>query len=159
DFLRLSLVTTVQRGQPLSTPDYFENTVVHAVDSTPDTFKKDVKRRFTMFLKKRIPNDTGKLTVPLAGEVYELSLSQYIDKINGEEVKKGDKIDRLWIIVPLDGGKVVRREDREGTFVGKLGPDDFRSALEGQTVRIDLNYFKPTIPSTEDLLQAIRHEV
>ena len=159
DFLRLALVTTVQRGQPLSTPDFFENTIARVEDSTPDTFDENMKRRFTIYLKKRIPNGGGKMSVTLDNEPYELSLNEYTDKIDGEMVKRGNKIDRLWLVVPLWNGKVVRREDPEGIVVGKFTPGDFRAVLEGQAVRIDLNYYKPTIPSTEDLLKDIRHEV
>jgi hypothetical protein len=159
DFLRLALVTTVQRGQPLATPDYFDDTVSRVQDSTPDRFDKAKKRRFTVYLKKRVPNDEGKLSVTLGSETYVLSVYPYTDKIDGEVVKRGEKIDRLWLIAAVENGKVIRREDPEGTVPAKLSPAEFQTALEGQTVRIDLNYYKPTLPTTEDLLQAIRHEV
>ena len=57
DFLRLALVTTVQRGQPLSTPEFFENTVAKVEDAV------EPKGFTVIYLKKRIPNDGGVLSV------------------------------------------------------------------------------------------------
>jgi len=156
DFLRLALVTTVQRGQPLSTPDFFENTITRVEDAL------EPKGYTILYLKKHIPNDRGKLTVTLGDEIYELGFEMWpqATKIKGEEFKRGTKIDRLLLEIPVDKktGQVFRKQGQED-IPGRLMLPEFKKAIEGKNVRIDLTYFRPTLPTSEDLLQAIRHEV
>jgi hypothetical protein len=155
EFLRLALVTTVQRGQPLSTPESFENTVVSVEDAGKPVGYSIVH------LRKKIPNGSGTLTATLGGNPYVLGFEKWPEtrQIDGETYKSGQKIDRLLLKIPVDPEtKKVIRSQGEKDVVGDLTLDDFKKRLEGQTVSIDLNHFKPTIPTTEDLIQAIRHE-
>jgi hypothetical protein len=156
DFLRLALVTTVQRGQPLATPEFFENTVTRVEDDTNE--KRKDQNYIHVYLKKRIPNDGGKLTFTLAGEPYEFGFLRYPDPVDGAEVKTGRPIDRLLLRLPVKDNKVVRMETDPPTLA-KLSPAEFKQLLPGTAVRIDLNLYRPTLPTTEDLIQAIRHEV
>lgn len=154
DFLRLAMVTTVQRGQPLTTPEYFENTIVSLQDDATD------KKYVLLFLKSKLPNDNGTLSFTMDGEAFKLGFRRYNLKLDDQQVPMGRKIDRIRLLVPIKDGKVIRTEMEDGTEVlSKLAPEDFKQKLIGQAVRIDLNYFKPTLPTTEDLIQAIRHEV
>jgi hypothetical protein len=146
DFLRLALVTTVQRGQPLEVPDFFEVTVEKAEDTTPDNLKKKKQTRFTLYFDKGIPNDSGDMRVTLSDAAYHFRLDRYTDPVDGAVVKKGDKIDRLWLLLTPD--------DPFGQT-----PNLLQAGLEGKKVRVDLDSYRPTLPTTEDLLKSIRRNV
>jgi hypothetical protein len=146
DFLRLALVTTVQRGQPLEVPDFFEVTVEKAEDTTPETLKKKKQTRFTLYFDKRIPNDSGELRVTAGDATHRFRLDRHTDPVEGALVRKGDKIDRLWLLLTPD--------DSSGMTAAQL-----KAALEGKKVRVDLDSYRPTLPTTEDLLKSIRRNV
>jgi hypothetical protein len=146
DFLRLALVTTVQRGQPLEVPDFFEVTVEKAEDTTPPNLKMKKQTRFTLFFDKRIPNDSGELRVTVGDSTYRFRLDRYTDPVDGVVVRKGDKTDRLWLLLTPD--------DPSG-----LTADQFKAAVEDKKVRVDLDSYRPTLPTTEDLLKSIRRNV
>ncbi|HKB37276.1 MAG TPA: hypothetical protein VKD72_12550 [Gemmataceae bacterium] len=146
DFLRLALVTTVQRGQPLEVPDFFEVAVEKAEDTTPENLKKKKQTRFTLHFNKRIPNDSGELRVTVDDATHRFRLDRYTDPVDGAVVKKGDKIDRLWLLLTPD--------DPSG-----LTADQLKAALDGKKVRVDLDSYRPTLPTTEDLLKSIRRNV
>jgi hypothetical protein len=38
-------------------------------------------------------------------------------------------------------------------------PNQLKAALEGRKVRVDLDSYRPTLPTTEDLLKSIRRNV
>ena len=155
DFLRLALVTTVQRGQPFSVPEFYDPKVtrVEDVEGAPGFIY--------IFLSKPIPNDDGKLSVTLAGEPYELAFEVIRRKIDDKDMKYGQKTDRLLLKLPTnkDGFVIRMQKDPDNLVAGKLKADDFKVLLVNQQVRIDLSHYKPTIPTTEDLIGAIRHEV
>jgi hypothetical protein len=146
DFLRLALVTTVQRGQPLEVPDFFEVIVEKAEDTTPENLKKKKQTRFTLHFDKRIPNDSGELRVTVGDSTHRFRLDRYTDPVDGAVVKRGDKIDRLWLLLTPD--------DPSGLTANQL-----KAALEGKKVRVDLDSYKPTLPTTDDLLKSIRRNV
>jgi len=162
DFLRLSLVTTVQRGQPLSVSDYFEATASRVEDDEIPGFIR-------IYLSKKVPNDTGRITFTLASEAYELAteLNKKIVPGTSESVspakhyKFGDKMDYLFLKLPVSAsGKIVRMQaDPNKPEEAKLTVAEFKQLLQGQTLRIDLTHYKPTVSTTEDLIQAIRNEV
>jgi hypothetical protein len=159
DFLRLALVTTVQRGQPLSVADVFENQVTRVEDDTV------AKGFILVYLKKPIPNDSGILSFTLANEPYDLATTvnqRKIFDVNKQEcgqMKFGQKTNYLIARLPVTKDGFVIRMQRDQDIAAKLKVDDFKAALVGQNVTIDLAHYKPTLPTTEDLLGAIRHEV
>ncbi len=146
DFLRLALVTTVQRGQPLEVPEFFEVTVDEAEDTTPPNLKEKNQTRFTLHFNKRLPNDSGDLRVTVNDVTHRFRLNRYTDRVDGEVVPKGDKIDRLWLLLTPDDPS-------------RMSAADLKSALEGKKVRIDLDSYRPTLPTTDDLLHSIRKNV
>jgi hypothetical protein len=146
DFLRLALVTTVQRGQPLELPEFFEVMIEKAEDTTPENLKKKKQTRFTVYFDKRIPNDSGELRVTVSDATHRFRLDRYTDLVDGAVVKRGDKIDRLWLLLTPD--------DPSGLTANQL-----QAALEGRKVRVDLDSYRPTLPTTEDLLKSLRRNV
>ena len=75
DFLRLALVTTVMRGQPLTFPDKFDNSVA----ATALEFSKDGHHRLAIQFNKKMKNGTGTLTADINGETQDFPLSMYVD--------------------------------------------------------------------------------
>jgi hypothetical protein len=146
DFLRLALVTTVQRGQPLEVPEFFEVTVEKAEDTTPENLKKRKQTRFTLYFDKRIPNDSGELRATAGDATHRFRIDRFTDPIDGAVVKRGDKIDRVWLFLTPD--------DTSGLTANQL-----QAALDGRKVRVDLDSYRPTLPTTDDLLRSIRRNV
>jgi hypothetical protein len=144
DFFRLSMVTTVQRGQPLSTPEFFENTIEDAIVSTPEGDKKHT--RLTLVFEKSLPNDNGLMRVPMGDTTLTLRLSRFTTKVDGEEVPSGKMTTQLWILLP-------QKE------VPELTAEKLRPMLLGKKVRIDLDNYRPTLTTTEDLFKSVRRNV
>jgi hypothetical protein len=95
---------------------------------------------------KRIPNDSGEPRVTVGDATHRFRLDRYTDPMDGAVVKKGDKLDRLWLLLTPD--------DPSG-----LTAEQLRAALDGKRVRVDLDSYKPTLPTTDDLLKSIRRNV
>jgi hypothetical protein len=140
DFLRLALVTTAQRGQPLSVPTYFENTVTKLLhDEKPAKDDPDQSHILTLKFDKPMPNDDGKVTLTVANVPYVLKL------FRNPKVGIGEQTDEFRVIY--------------SQAATKLTPEQLVTAMQSQTLRIDLSHFRPQLPSTEELIQAIRNGV
>jgi hypothetical protein len=145
DFLKLALVTTVLRGQPLSVPEDFEVTVVGLV-AQKHIGPKQQQHRLTLQFREELPNDSGILKgVVVDGVVYSFELEFYRGEIKGEKAKYGKPTDRLDL--------VYSEEDTP------VSPQQLVKALTGQKVHIELQHFHPKIPSTDDLLRSLQNEV
>jgi hypothetical protein len=218
EFLRLSLVTTVQRGQPLHVPQQFECTILDATLISSDPARKT--HTILLELSDAIPNDNGLMTAAIKDKVYEMPI-EYFDP---QELPAPQK--------PLGGPKKAATEgdtagngrsskqrtanagnnedddyppDYSGTVGGPTGhkpnaaavetegpassifgrptkrlilvyaegkgdsgdevtttidasPAELRKELRNQAVKIKLDHYRPTIPTTEALLESIRNE-
>jgi hypothetical protein len=150
DFLRLSLVTTAQRGQPLSVPVKFENTVISAKDQMPD--RPGLRHRFEVQLSTKIPSGSGRMDAVINGTPYQFELQMYNPRPDRQATP--EELARLvapgkdtdWFLVILDQNQVP------------IEPQVFAQSLAGQTVKIDLDFFKPTLPTTDKILESIRNE-
>jgi hypothetical protein len=138
DFFKLALVTTAQRGQPLSAPAFFENTVSKLVKDEPQD-GEEKQHILTLQFEKKMPNDDGKLTVVIGGVPLDLEL------FRNTKVPVGERTDEF---------RVLYSEAKT-----KLTPDQLVAAMRSQTLRADLKHFQPQLPSTEELIQAIRNGV
>jgi len=146
EFLRLALLTTVQRGQPLTIPDKFDNTVVSA---TLDIASKvPPLNRMVVDFSKPMPNGSGTMEATIKDKPYKFQLLIY----NGPtkpDPKEGP-------YVPVPSGKNTTRFLVVYDPV-KLGvtEQEFRKAMDGQSVKVDLDFFRPTVPNTAQLLKNI----
>lgn len=149
-FLRLALVTTAQRGQPLAAPPpYFENTVTDVVPPIQHDVIHNVDRLTARLAKKNLPSGAGFLEVTLKGKPFRFVVSGYEGE-PGKPVAPGDRTDRLVVIYrPAD-----YPEDFKGVAVEQFG-----TMLKSQPVKIYLHNFQPQVPSTQDLLQGIQNRL
>jgi hypothetical protein len=143
DFLRLALVTTAQRGQPLTVPVKFDNTVV----SANLELSSGTQHRFIVNLSQPLPNSSGRMDALVNGSLYHFPLQMYSPLIPkpGEAVTPPGQDTNKFLVVYNEKQVPVQ-------------PADFTKALAGQNVKIDLDFFKPTVPNTEKLLESIRNE-
>ncbi len=144
EFLRLSLLTTVQRGKRLlPVPDYFAVTLLEITDSFQDDLQKTSGAvDLTIKLDSKVPNENGRLVI--------------------DESKK---IEFPVVQFQTDDGKVPIMTDQ---IVVKFSPktypdfknvDAFRSIFN-TGVRLYLERSRPgSPPSTEDLLQNVRFQL
>ncbi|MFO0806428.1 MAG: hypothetical protein U0791_25265 [Gemmataceae bacterium] len=147
DFFRLSLVTTVQRGQPLSTPEFFEPTIAEVVDSTPQNLKDKKQTRFTLVFDKSLPNDTGAMQVTVGDATHRFLLDRYTDPVDNAVIRPGQKTTRLWMVLTQDN------------LPADTTPAKLKDQILSRKVRIDLDHYRPTLPTTEDLLGSVRRNV
>jgi hypothetical protein len=149
DFLRLALVTTVQRGQPLTVPDRFDNTVASASLVRSATVNSKVQNRFLITFEKKMKNGTGTMEATIKSVKYPIRLTFDTEPLPAgqKRPKPGEDTDRFIVIYEV------------GTDKGEIPASaaDFKKALEGQAVKVDLDFFKPTLPSTEQLLSVINN--
>src|SRR6185312_7993356 len=83
EFLRLSLLTTVQRGKRLlPVPDYYAVTMLEVTDSfQDDAQKKSGAMDLTIKLDGKVPNDDGRLVLDLDGDTKaEFPVEQFQGK-------------------------------------------------------------------------------
>ncbi|MFI5458229.1 MAG: hypothetical protein ACHRXM_22595 [Isosphaerales bacterium] len=153
-FLALALLTTVQRGQPLTIPEKFDNTVVHATRDKDRESKIPLIYAYDVDFSEPMPNGSGTMEVTIKDKLYKFPLAIY----NGP--KKPDLIPKPED-TPVSPGKSTKRfllvYDPDPKINGTLGikPDDFPAALESQSVKVALDFFRPTIPNTAQLLKNI----
>jgi hypothetical protein len=154
DFLRLSLVTTVQRGQPLTVPDMFENTVVSAPLERSDESGGPVQHRIAVQFGKTMKNGTGTLYAVIRGVQYPMALHMYTPVRDG---------------TPAPGAKMAKAGAgtdwftllyKETEIPVKPGVVAFELTHQpnNQPVKVDLDFFKPTVPNTEQLIKAIQSD-
>jgi hypothetical protein len=159
DFFRLSLVTTSQRGQPLSIPLSFDDKVVSTVADDPVPPPGMGLSRFLITFEKKIPNGEGWMTASVNGGDAKFRLQRYdptplpptapatLDPLPGPKgtvVGLGLPTDTFWLV--HDSANV------------KATPVELTRALKDQPVKIDLDFYKPTVPTTENLLESLRNE-
>jgi hypothetical protein len=147
EFLKLALVTTVQRGQPLSIPDKFENTVVCAtldmVSQTPLLY------RFIVEFAKPVPNSSGTIDVTIKSKPLSLKLQSY----DGPALPDPIPSER-------DPANCPPKNERRfyvifDPAVLQATPQEFSAAIANQPVKIALDFFKPTVPNTAQLIKMI----
>jgi hypothetical protein len=147
DFLQLALVTTVLRGQPLTIPDKFDNTVASATDVRPGS---TTQHRFLIKFRNKKKNGTGTMDATINNVVYHIRLHIDTEPLPPGEKRPlpGDDTDRFIVIY------------NQGTGPGEISANkvDFQKSLENQPVKVDLDFFKPTVPNTAQLIKAIQND-
>jgi len=152
EFLKLALVTTVQRGQPLSIPDKFDNTVVCAT-LNKESETEPIFYRFTIVLSKPIPDSSGLMDVTIKGKPYTLQLRSY-DGPGGPDLPAALPEER-------DGPLCPGKNNTTRFFVTyaktdvPATKDEFPALMANQPVKIALDFFKPTVPNTAQLIKTI----
>lgn len=145
EFLKLALVTTVQRGQPLSIPDKFDNTVVCAtLAKESDTFLK-----FTIVLSKPIPDSSGLIDVTIKDKTYTLQLQSY----DGPDLPAPLPKEEDGLLCP--GKNTTRFYVSYAASDVPATKDEFPALMANQPVKIALDFFKPTVPNTAQLIKTI----
>ena len=145
EFLRLSLLTTVQRGKRLlPVPDYYAVQLVEITDSAQDDFQKPSGAMdLTIKLDGKVPNDEGRLVLDLDGKAEEFSVKPF--QGTGSPI-------------PIMTDQIVI------VFNPKKHPDLATvDALKGKFhtgVKLYLRHSRPdSPPSTDDLLQNVRFQL
>lgn len=151
-FLRLALVTTVQRGQPLTIPDKFDNTLV-AVKIDPDRGSKVPPAYvYDVDFSKPMPNGSGTLEVTIKDKLYKFPLQIYHGPKNPDPIPKPED-------VPVSPGKNTTRFrldwDPAVNKIPDLKSEDLPALLNGQSVKVALDFFRPTVANTAQLIKNI----
>lgn len=147
DFLRLHLVTSVQRGQPLSVPKNFKSQIVTTVG---DPVQIDQTPIYQLVIRldeqKKVPNDGGFLKVSLKGIQREIDVAYYKSQMPGDEaVDYGKPTDRLIVYVnTMDIGLTAK---------------EIAAELSGKEIDLFLDNHRPTVKSTQDLIESIRDDL
>jgi hypothetical protein len=140
DFLRLSMVTSVQRGQPFDVREAFR-TKVEAFVETPKRVDGQIYEGVVR-LGQSIPNDQGFMTAILAGVERKLDVQFY----DGEgAVERGERTDRLNVVFNL--GEL------------EMSLDEVVEALADADVEFHLDNHRVVVPTTEDLVESIRDDL
>jgi hypothetical protein len=129
-FLRLSLLTTAQRGKSLLAPDEFYSVTLQKIVS-----QEESKTKKGVF----VPNDTGRLEYTEGNKTIALEVAEFDDD-NPKRVSDTDQI--------------VVFFDPEVT--GKKTPADLKLPLGA---RIYLRHNRPTPPTTSDLLNRVEFQL
>jgi hypothetical protein len=140
-YFRLSLLTTVQRGKPLSAPDPFFIVVVQRISGEPKPGQKLLSGDFkewlvTVELDRKVPNDTGYL-------VFDGDHTQYGLRI--DESKPDGKLSQSQFATLY-----VKNADLK-TFQARL--------LDPIRARIYLDHKQPTGPTADDNLNKISFQL
>ena len=163
EFLQLALTTSVIRSQPLSVPPFFENHVADLRVDNPEGWEAASRTvRLLVVFKKKIPNDSGTMRFTYLDKEHELSVFQFRNQ-DGNGPAFSEKVDRLWIrfaLLDVNEEEVEQTEvPMEGFPEGKVTIAELRSVLRNRKIQIELSNHRPTLPSTEDLIRAIKADV
>lgn len=144
DFLELALATTVQRGRALSIPEFFEATVVSIgphfdEDGLPDRLFAEIT------LSTSLHNDSGTLFTRIGGQKHEFRLAP-----NPNAGRAGAQTNTLLI----NRNATPQLSDNLRHNIEHL-----RVAMSGEQVRIMLDSFQPTLPTTRDRIEGLRAEL
>jgi hypothetical protein len=146
EFLRLSLLATVQRGKRLlPVPDYYAVTMLEITDSFQDDFqKKSGVMDLTIKLDGKVPNDEGRLVLDLdGGKKAEFAVKQFQARDN---------------TIPIMTDQVVVNYNPK-KYPEFKSVDDLRSKFN-TGVRLFLKHSRPdSPPTTDELLQNVRFQL
>jgi hypothetical protein len=152
EFQRLSLVTTVQRGQPLTIPDKFDNTVATATVDADRESRDPPLYTYDVDFSKPMPNGSGIMELTIKDKQYRFPLQTYHGPKTPPNAPRPEE-------VPVDPGRNTTRFllvwDPEVIKMPGLTRDDLPPLLRGQSVKVALDFFKPTVPNTMQLLKNI----
>lgn len=132
-FFRLFLVTTIQRGQPVSRPSFFES-VVGAVVSSRQVEGSPTGYHVRLRLKKPVPNDSGELRVVLDGQERRFR----IQPIAEVDLKK-----------PTEVIEILHDEAEEPPLTIAA----LTKAIENKEAQVTLENVRPGVVKTDDLLK------
>ena len=177
-FLRLALITSAQRGQPLKGPaDFFEATI-EDVDKDAQKGLLPGQLHLTAKLSKKIPSGAGRLVATIDGKPYPFPVLRY--KGAGKAfVEAGALTDRVVLVFHPDNpdyqdllGKEPQPppgQPAPGAIVGalqslrgkdpQLAVDRIRRKLINAPAQIYLDDYRPRLRTTEDLLQGISNRL
>lgn len=141
-FLKLSLVTTAQRGERASRPLYFE-AIVQSVVRSQRIAGTTTGYRVVLRLDKPIPVDSGRLTVTLKGKEETF----HIERASQDEDGKPIDLTKPTSLIPI-----IYDESEEP----KLSLAEFTDAIKGQPARIRLENVVPGDAKTDQLIDAIK---
>jgi hypothetical protein len=152
EFLRLALVTTVQRGQPLTIPDKFDNTVVATtVDAGRESHIPPIYT-YDVDFNKPMPNGGGTLEITIKDKPYKFPLQIYHGPKPPALNPKPEE-------VPVSPGRDARRFllvwDPAEIKIPGVSRDDLASLISGQSGKVALDFFRPTVANTAQLLKNI----
>ncbi len=150
EFFKLSLATTVMRGQPLKVSKEFES-VVDSMAAFRTVSEPKQIHQVLFNLRSKIPNAEGTMRVVVDGAEYRL-VTAWIDQedlqnfnVTGVKVPEYGKDTALLLFtysqkdIPLTPGELTKR-------------------LEGKSVTIRLAGFTPNAPSIESILERIGND-
>ena len=142
-FLRLSLVTTAQRGQPLKAAEDFYRVVIE--NSDPITLDPDFQvPNIPLVLSKKIPSGHGILFANVKNVTRRFVLKRY-QGVPEAIVPAGAPTNRVVMVYrPADYPDL------------NMTPEVLADQLRGQEVRVYLYDYRPQLPTTDDLLKGIQ---
>lgn len=145
DFLKLALVTSVQRGRPLSIPSVFNNqivdvevTEVQGIPGEPPAFA------IVLTFKSDLYNDTGMMKVPVGDRTLEFELLPIQDE---PAISFGKKTKQLRSKLSADSTLEIPKNAKE-----------IRAILLDKVVEIQLDNHRPRTKTTNDLIEDLRAE-
>jgi hypothetical protein len=147
EFLKLSLVTTVQRGQPLSDPDKFQNTIVSATEDV----SSGTQHRVTVKFGTKMPNGIGTMYCVIGGAQRTLPLQEYLDPVqpdpNYVHVAPGKPTDTFFVTYDQQQIPVAIAD-----FLKQL-----KDPATNPNVNVDLYFFKPPPQDLSQLVNQIQN--
>ena len=144
EFLQLSMRATVLReqGQLISVPAFFETEVMGIVNTKEIEGTGDEKLMFyrvQIKLAEEVPNDAGKIVdAVINGRVHTFRVQPL------KQVELGSDTNVLELVYSS------RELD--------VTPDELGKALAGQTIRLELEFFRPPTPTLERVLKSVERE-
>jgi len=151
DFFKLSLVTTVQRGKPLSDPDTFQNTIVSASED-PQAPKEGTQHRLIVKFGTKMPNGNGSMSAIIGDKRQSFPLQMYRPAIPDPadvRVLAGKPTDTFLIVYDTQQIPVPVAE-----FLQQL-----RSPQINPNVDVSLFFFKPPPQDLSKMVDLIQNNI
>ena len=150
NFLRLYMVTTVEKGQPFEIPDKFKNVVISTI--LEKASKSPPLYRFVIDFGHPMPNGPGRMDATINGKTYTFPLHVYDGADGPNPIRRAED-------APVPPGKNTKRFlVFFDPAVVPLTEDEFRTALANLPVKVALEFAKPTVPTTEELIRELDGE-
>jgi hypothetical protein len=145
EFLRLAMITTVMRGQPLTIPQMFDDTIAKAVYESTSPGPLSTEYRIAVQFATKLKNGPGTLYTGVKN-YPPLPLHMYTRPSTGGATgavvaRAGDPTD--WFTIIYSDADI------------KDPPAAFIQSLVNQPVKVDLDFYKPTVPNTDQLIKSL----